>query len=480
MFSLIAFIAFAGAAQAGGLLKIITPETIINKEPGGGATDNRLTRNAFVTLIGGKKEGWYHVQMRNGEEGWVPDWTAEPAPADAQLSPAFPAGMLPTSSKPFYGVVVADNVSWRRTPYGGLNAKIDTTRGGFIPKGSILKLSDKVFHWFQAQISANEFVWVYDESVTPLTEDKIVSYYGVYQANLKGSNSEKTASGLFLSFELTAPVPYSVESNLSPEGAAFKLFGVKCGELPAGWDAACVKANSFCDCAPGTDVLEGRLPAPAGKMAGYFGRFEGNSFKLGARDASLSPIKRIAIDPGHGAAAPVPKGFADGTRNAKGVKEKDAVMEISRKLADALRNAGYEPFLTRDGVTSTMLDIYRRVEFANANGADLFISVHANGDTLPAMQGAEVYWNQRQSRPLAEYIAQELATATGRKPAGVFFASFGVIRQTETPAALVETGYMTNPEEGERYGDPAFLNQCAEGIARGVIRYVEYLNGAGK
>jgi N-acetylmuramoyl-L-alanine amidase len=473
------FIAFSGAARAEGVLKIVTQETIINREIAAGATDNRVTRNALVFWIGEKKDGWYHVRLRNGEDGWIPDWAAEPAPDDSVPVPAFAPETLPTTTAPLYGTVVADNVTWRIAPYGGLNAKLDTTRGGAIPRGCVLKLTDKIFHWFQAQISATDYVWVYDEALSPVNKPANVSDYGVPIARLVNSNVE-AADGPALGFELTAPVPYLVESNLDPAEVAFKLFGVRSESAPADWGAACANSAGICALLPKTDVLAGDFSAPSGKIAGFRAGFSENEFILGIRDAVRAPIKKIVIDPGHGAVDPPPKGFADGTHNAKGLKEKDVVMAISKKLAEDLQAAGFEAMLTREGNSNETLDIYRRVEFSNAAGADLFVSVHANGDEIKAMQGAEVYWYEPQSRPLAEYIAADISAATGRNTGGVFYASFGVIRQTAVPAVLVETGYMTNPDEGARFGDPIFLDQCADGIARGIVKYIDSLkSGSG-
>jgi N-acetylmuramoyl-L-alanine amidase len=474
-FLLIVILHFVGPAHAEGFLRIVTQETTINREPGGAGTDNRLTRNAIVSWIGDAKSGWYHVRLRNGEDGWIPDWTAEPAPPDSQLSDAFPPDMLPTTAGPLYGVVVSDNVSWRSTPYGGLSAKLDTTRGGFLPRGCTLKLTDKIFHWFQAQISATDYVWVYDETLSPVEKPDNVSTYGVPLVEFTNYNDDINPVGLVFYFRFRAPVPYALKSNLDPPEAVLKLFGVKCeGRM----QPPCAQGGGVCSCSPENGSFEVSVPAPRGRMAGVSGKFDGNLFVLNIRDTSIAPIKRIMIDPGHGAEDPAPKGFADGTHSANGLKEKDAVLQISKTLADALQAAGFETILSREGNTNKTLDIYRRVELSDTADSDLYISVHANGDENTKMQGPEIYWYEQQSRPLAELILKEISAATGRKPGGVFYASFGVMRQTRIPAVLVETGYMTNAEEGARYSNPEFLKLCADGIARGVERYVEYINGS--
>jgi N-acetylmuramoyl-L-alanine amidase len=463
-------------AAGEGRVVINTQETTLSKTAGGASMDSRATLGAVLRWIGAKENGWYHVILRNGEDGWIPDWTAALAPADSPLPPAFGPTDLPSSTKPLYGVAVSDNITWRATPYGGLPAKLDTTRGGIIPRGAAIKLTDKIFHWFQAQIGEDDYVWVYDEALAPAPDAPEVNGFGLPEARLLSMIYNKTADGGAFDLEFTRPAPYLLKSNLSPAGADFKFFGVACEALAADWDSACGSTGARCACAPGSAQLVISAPSRGGAPAGFSGAFTGGTFRISIRDPILSPIKKIVIDPGHGSLEPEPLGYLAGTKTKTGVREKDVVLTISKKLADYLRADGYMVYLTREDDASALIDIYRRVDFSNQAGADLFVSVHANGDENPAMKGAEVYWYEPQSRPLAEMIEADISAATGRAPGGVFYASFGVTRQTRIPAVLVETGYMTNPEESAGFADSLFLEQCAEGIARGIARYAKSLS----
>jgi N-acetylmuramoyl-L-alanine amidase len=468
----------AKADSAAEWIEITTRETVLHKSAGSGWSDNRLTRGALVEWLGVEKDSWYQVRMRNGEEGWVPTWLSAKAVAGSRGPAAFAPDERPGVGAPFFAKVVADFVSCRSAPYGGLSAKRDTTRGGDFPKGSTIKLVDKIGHWFQAQLAPAEFCWIYDEALTPSNQPlRASSYFGIPVSKLSSAVNVSDNKGAGLEFALSMQVPYMVSGAIIPEMVTFKLMGVDCGSNAKRVSSACAEAGGWCHCEPESASLQGAVHAPS-LLAGFSAGWIGNVFRLNIPDSRTRRIKRIVIDPGHGAPQPFPKGYAEGTRNKDGLLEKDAVMTISRLLAERLSAEGFEVLLTRDGDSQRMMDLYERLDFAERAKADLFVSVHANGDVDASLEGVEVYWFEQQSRPAAEYIAVETAAATGRSAGAAFFGSFAVIRTTFFPAVLVETGYMTNPAEGKRYNDPEFLRQNAEGIARGVIRFADSLKTA--
>lgn len=469
----------AAASAAAGRVQITTRETTLYNYPGAGWTDNRLTEGAVVDWLGEEKDRWRHVRMRNGEEGWVPDWLSRVVPASPKMPGAFDEKTLPTTNAPLYGRVIADRVTFRSIPYGGLNAKLDITRGGMLPKNCIVKIIDKINHWFQAQLGPTETGWIYDEALSPESAPAEGVRNGIPLIKLQRIDYKKDKSWPRIEFAFSGPVPYMVQSNLNPGAVAFEILGVDCSALRWWWNSDCLKAGGWCECLPGTDKIQGCIPAPA-ELAGFESDFEDGTFSLSLRDSRNAPIRTIVIDPGHGAPDPPPKGFAEGAHGPNNLMEKDAVMDISRRLAQILESRGFEVFLTRNGDTTEMMDLYRRVEFSEKAGADLFISVHANGDTNRDLKGAEVYWFEPQSRPLAELVAEEISKATGRDPGVALFGSFAVIRQTRPLAILVETGYMSNPAEGKRFADPEFLQGNAGGIAAGVERYIERLGRAAR
>lgn len=170
---------------------------------------------------------------------------------------------------------------------------------------------------------------------------------------------------------------------------------------------------------------------------------------------------KICIDPGHGGEQP---GAVYGGR-----REKDAALQIARKLASQLRALGYDVVMTRDDDASVSLR--KRCDISNALRADAFISVHLNASRSPEAQGAESWqWTGSGSR-LAHNVQRGLVDATGARDRGVkSTTSYYVLRHTHAVAIVVECGFLSHDAERERLFDAEYQAKIASGIARGVAK----------
>ncbi|SFM00995.1 MULTISPECIES: N-acetylmuramoyl-L-alanine amidase [Sporomusaceae] len=166
---------------------------------------------------------------------------------------------------------------------------------------------------------------------------------------------------------------------------------------------------------------------------------------------------KIVIDPGH--SGPVEPGAC-----AVGIRECDVVLAIAKLLAEQLADAGHEIILTRTGDIATD-DLGFRAELANVNGADVFISIHANSAASPAAHGTEVYhypgseWGRRLAVCLQARLVAELNTADR----GVKEANFQVLRETDCPAVLAEVAFISN--EADRSLLTSYAGQLAAAVA---------------
>ena len=173
----------------------------------------------------------------------------------------------------------------------------------------------------------------------------------------------------------------------------------------------------------------------------------------------------VVIDPGHGGESP--------GAWYEGVSEKDIDLAVSLKLEALLEELGYQVVMTRSSDVS--IGLYERADLANAAGADLFVSIHANAaEGRPDYQGIFTYYHPTSSRGarLAQAIQGPLCEATGGIDRGIRSADFVVLRETSMCAVLVEMGFMSSPEELARLLDDAYQDQLAWGIAEGIIRYL--------
>ena len=219
----------------------------------------------------------------------------------------------------------------------------------------------------------------------------------------------------------------------------------------------------------------------------------------------------VAIDPGHG-------GKDTGAVNpGSGLREKDVVLQIAHRLKQHINSKkGFSAFLTRSD--DTYIPLPERPGSARRRGADLFISIHADAVENSAPSGSSVYilstkgattaigkylestensvdlrWGvdvskydddiqqallgmQQEATIESSYIlAQKTLNELGRigkvHKGQVQRANFVVLRSPDIPSMLVETAFISNPDEARKLASPAYQEQLAQGIANGVVSY---------
>ena len=222
----------------------------------------------------------------------------------------------------------------------------------------------------------------------------------------------------------------------------------------------------------------------------------------------------VMLDPGHG-------GIDTGAIGGNGSKEKHVVLAIAKNVRTILRNRGIDARLTRTG--DTFIPLYDRVEIAHQHGADLFMSIHADGFTNPSAAGASVFAlsNRGASSAMAKYLSDRENAAddlAGKKAKDkdhllqqVLFdlvqtdtiknsltlgshilrqikpvhrlhsrnteqAAFVVLKSPSIPSVLVETSFITNPQEEKLLGTTAFRQKIANAIADGIISYFNWFD----
>ena len=218
----------------------------------------------------------------------------------------------------------------------------------------------------------------------------------------------------------------------------------------------------------------------------------------------------IAIDAGHG-------GQDSGAIGASGSKEKDITLQVARELARQVNaTPGLKAYLTRD--SDYFIPLAQRYHKARAAKADLFVSIHADAFTNPAANGSSVFvlsqrgassqaakWLANQenaadlvggvklhdkddtlasvlldlsqsatmkaSEDMAGYVLEGLKALGKTHKPHVERANFVVLRSPDVPSMLVETAFITNPDEERRLRDPQHQQRLARAILNGVNRY---------
>ena len=218
----------------------------------------------------------------------------------------------------------------------------------------------------------------------------------------------------------------------------------------------------------------------------------------------------VVIDPGHG-------GHDPGSIGYKGVKEKDIVLSIAKKVGAYIEEYIPEVKVVYTRKEDKFIDLYERGPIANRVGGDLFVSIHCNSFHSSRPNGTEVYFlgmeksraarevakreNQiinsdsseireltpedllmyelansgymATSEKIAGMIEHQLSDRAMRQSRGVKQARFVVLHDASMPSILVETGFITNPSEQRYLSSDYGQSIIASAIFRAIRNYKE-------
>ena len=180
---------------------------------------------------------------------------------------------------------------------------------------------------------------------------------------------------------------------------------------------------------------------------------------------TVSNIAVVVLDAGHG-------GIEPGCEFS-GVLEKDIVLSVTLLLQEKLEDMGITVILTRD--TDEDVSLSKRSEIANAADADCFISIHCNSYTEDTrINGFEGYYYQSEE---GQYLSECILSAAKKHHINVRKTkeeNYQVLRESATPATLLEIGFLSNPEERQALSDTDYQNTLSTAIAEGISMW---LNG---
>jgi N-acetylmuramoyl-L-alanine amidase len=241
--------------------------------------------------------------------------------------------------------------------------------------------------------------------------------------------------------------------------------------------------------------------------------FPENSSKLSQNQVSSDPLRdiRIVIDPGHGGKDP-------GAIGPNGTWESVVALAVSQRLAEQInKTQDMRAFLTRSG--DNFVPLRDRMEIARERKADLFVSIHADAlDNNPRVRGASIYTlsdkgavdeasnrlakrenedisigdvslsgkndsfatlmmglsqsaTNEASLEIGEFVLTELSRVSSIRKKKVQQSGLLVLKSPDVPSILIETTYISNPNEEKKLKDRNFQNKLANAILKGVRNY---------
>lgn len=202
---------------------------------------------------------------------------------------------------------------------------------------------------------------------------------------------------------------------------------------------------------------------------------------------------KVAIDAGHqqnqnSEQEPIGPGasetkmkVASGTEGCETkIPEYQVTLEISKKLEKVLKDRGYEVYMVRNE-NEVNISNKERADLAYKSGADVFVRVHCNSSESSSANGALTICQTpsnsfvsmyNDSKKLSDDVLAELCLETGAKNNGVMETdTMSGINWSKIPVTIVETGFMSNPEEDRKLSDPNYQEKIAVGISDGIDKY---------
>ncbi len=340
---------------------------------------------------------------------------------------------------------------------------------GFVRPGVFMEITGKVGSQYRVRLSEAMEAWLPEEfaKLLPVNTPLPRSLAGAISATGNGSEDIVTLA-------LSDKLPYTSEQLVNPDAITVDVYGATSN---TNWITHHLSAKGI------ENITWKQVAANQYRMTitlrqhqhwGYDIDYVGNSLRvkirrppiIASRDSILVGLT-IAVDAGHG-------GDNKGSIGATGLLEKDVTILMARHLQTILVSKGAKVLLTRtENNIPTMVD---RIDKIINSGAQLLVSIHCNsaGDASDPLllQGTSTYYRYIGYKTFAD-IMYEKMLAIGLKQFGVVGSfNFTLNSLTQLPNVLVETAFLSHPEDEMLLMDDGFRKKVAEQIAAGLEEFV--------
>ena len=491
-------------AEAAGAVKVAVDTANIRSEPSKtSAVIDQASRSEQLQTVQ-EKYGWYEVKLANGQTGWIAGYITRPA---GGASPT--ANGTHTSTKAT-GTVTADQLRVRTAP--SLSASII----GKLHTGDQVTILGTENGWVNiTHNGSNAWVsgqYIQRKEAAPArqTKSKADTAWGTFAViTIDGTNLRSGAS---------TSSPIIVEGSkgerypiLGQEGDWYKIqlasgspayvaswVVSKDGESQAKQPASQPKAatnESVSIITNGTNLRAGASTSSPVLAEGSKGESypivaqEGDWYKIQLPSGSHAYVaswvvskggeaqavkakktpnaagvqgKTIVIDPGHG-------GYDPGATSGEGAPEKTLALQTAQRVSQKLSNAGANVIMTRSN--DTYISLAERVQAAERQGADAFISVHYDSATNSSANGFTTYYYHDYQSPLAQNVHRSLDEKLSLADRGTRQGDYYVIRENSQSAILLELGFLSNPEERAHVSTSQYQELVADGVYNGLVSY---------
>lgn len=271
----------------------------------------------------------------------------------------------------------------------------------------------------------------------------------------------------YLAIGLDKKLPYSSLATLEPNRITVKIYGATSNTNWIIQKQSLTEIKNTWFEQIGKEVLQVNIDLKHAQLWGYELYYKGNTLmikiKHQPKSFDLSKLT-IGIDAGHG-------GSNVGADGITGSLERNITLAMAIKLKAELEKMGTKVIMTRTSDTS--FNNPARLKFMKAQNPDLLVSIHCNSSDNPMVQGNSTYYKHIAFRPLSQAIHAEILKLGMADYGNVGNFNFFFSNPTEYPNVLVETAFLSNPEDEERIISDSFQQQMVEAIVKGIKNFLQ-------
>jgi N-acetylmuramoyl-L-alanine amidase len=340
---------------------------------------------------------------------------------------------------------------------------------GFLQEGIRVVITGKVGSQYRVQLSASMEAWLPEEFAKLLPPDTPLP------RSLTGAiSATNTSSDDIVTLALSDKLPYTSEQSINPNAIIVDVYGATSNTNWISQPRSVIGIESITWKQIAADqyrVLINLLHPHWGYDIDYVGKSLRIKIHrppvIASPDSVLSGLI-VAVDAGHG-------GENHGAIGATGVFEKDMTISMANYLDTLLSAKGAKVVLTR--TENNIPAMFERVDRIVHSGACLLVSIHCNsaGDASDpiALRGVSTYYRSIGFKPLADIMYDKML-ALGLKQFGEMGSfNFTLNALTQLPNVLVETAFLSHPEDEMLLLDAGFRKKVAKQIAEGLEEFVK-------
>lgn len=352
--------------------------------------------------------------------------------------------------------------------YGLGGDRLGGAKINYLAEGIKLQVVGRVNQMYKVRLSRNTVAWIPVSCTEPMPE-------GTFAPESLTDSWSVTTGGKYdqLTVGLFERLPYIITEDPDLHRINIDLYGAACNtnwitQLKGEKEIANVSYRQVQD-----DVLRVIVELRDSQMWGYSVGYRGNSLvvRVKHRPESLKLSNlTIAVDAGHGEPW-------NGARTTSGVKEQDLTKDMAEHLKKVLESKGAKVILTRPGTENVDMD--QRKAAALEGGADILISIHCNAGGSPfAAKGTSTYYRHLSQRPLSVYILESILEMDVNNFGNIGNFNFSLNQPTEYLTVLVETLFLSSPEDSAKILDKRFRDEMMDRVAWGLEKFLASVPGS--